>query len=82
MEYMVLWKRAGLDFNTTPPSVLNGGQIDTREGCASISNRSTGEILFYTDGTKVWDKNHQITPNGNALKGDYFRSVLYYCPKT
>ena len=65
---------AGLDFNTNPPTVLDGGQIKTREGCATISDQASGQLLFYTDGTTVWDKNHQITPNGSGLNGDYSAS--------
>ncbi|TPG35403.1 PKD domain-containing protein [Flavobacterium pectinovorum] len=43
--------------------------MSTFEGCSTISD-STGKLLFYTDGITVWDKNHQIMPNGNGLKGD------------
>ena len=60
---------AGLDFSTNPPTVLDGGQINTKEGCASISDKITGNILFYTDGSTVWNKNHQIMLNGAGLKG-------------
>ncbi len=60
---------AGLDFNSGNPVVLTNGQLNTYEGCATISN-STGQLLFYTDGITVWNKNHLIMPNGNGLKGD------------
>lgn len=61
--------KAGLKFNVdgsvTP---LNGGKINTREGCASIAT-STGDLLFYTDGRTVWDKNHIVMPNADYSKG-------------
>ncbi|NHM07577.1 T9SS type B sorting domain-containing protein [Flavobacterium sp. CYK-4] len=60
--------RAGLDFNSGNPVNLNDGALVTIEGCATISNVS-GQLLFYTDGKKVWDKNHHIMPNGDNLKG-------------
>ena len=60
---------AGLDFNSGNPVVLTNGKLNTYEGCATISN-SAGQLLFYTDGITVWNKNHQIMPNGNGLKGD------------
>jgi len=62
-------QNAGLDFNGGTPVALTDGQIDTLEGCASISN-AAGQLLFYTDGITVWDVNHNIMPNGTGLQGD------------
>ncbi|GMN09468.1 hypothetical protein MTsPCn9_00760 [Croceitalea sp. MTPC9] len=63
-------ERAGLQFqNDGTVTPLTDGQIDTYEGCASISD-SFGNLLFYTDGITVYDKNHQVMPNGNGLYGD------------
>ena len=61
----------GIRFNQTSNSItsLNDGQLFTNEGCTSISD-DTGSLLFYTDGTRVWNKNHQIMPNGTGLYGD------------
>lgn len=61
--------KAGITFNTTPPSALLDGQVNTSEGCATISD-DNGNILFYTDGITVWNKNHTIMPNGTGLLGD------------
>ncbi|NDI98087.1 T9SS type B sorting domain-containing protein [Flavobacterium sp. LaA7.5] len=47
---------------------LPGGAIQTNEGCSSISDPE-GNLLFYTDGRNVWDKNHVIMPNGNYNGG-------------
>ena len=60
--------RAGLNFNTTPPTALTNSQMITHEGCATVSD-STGNLLFYTDGRNVWNRNHQIMPNGSGLMG-------------
>jgi len=60
---------AGLDFNSGNPVALTDGQLNTIEGCATISNAS-GQLLFYTDGMTVWDRNHTIMPNGTGLLGD------------
>ncbi len=67
-------QNAGLDFNTTPPTAITDGQLDTLEGCSSFSD-ANGDILFYSDGTTVWDKNHNVMnyTNGqpaNDLKGN------------
>lgn len=59
---------AGLSFNTSPPTVLKDGRLNSNEGCATISD-STGELLFYTDGTYVYTKAHTVMPNGTDLTG-------------
>lgn len=65
---------AGLNFTEqngiiTATAILDG-QINTLEGCTSISD-DEGNLLFYSDGRTVWDSNHQIMPNG-----DYFEDPL------
>lgn len=61
-------KRAALNFATNPPTVLLNSNMDQREGCASVSN-AFGNLLFYTDGVKVWNQNHGIMPNSSDLTG-------------
>lgn len=48
---------------------LPGAQIFTSEGCASICD-AVGNLLFYSDGIKVWSRNHIQMPNGFGLLGD------------
>ena len=60
--------QAGLNFATEPPIVLLDGQINQSEGCATISDNQ-GNLLFYTNGITVWNKNHEIMPNGTGLMG-------------
>lgn len=60
---------AGIDFNTSPPTPLTNGQLNTGEGCSSISDLG-GNLLFYTDGIKVWNRNHVQMPNGYGLLGN------------
>ncbi len=63
-------ERAGLKFeNDGSVNPITDGQINTFEGCASISD-SYGNLLFYTDGITVYGKNHQVMSNGNGLFGD------------
>ncbi|WP_317899392.1 T9SS type A sorting domain-containing protein [Aurantibacillus circumpalustris] len=59
---------AGLDFMTTPPTILVNGALNTVEGCASVAD-ATGNLLFYTDGVTVWDQTHAIMANGSGLFG-------------
>lgn len=60
---------AGLDFNSGEPVALIDGQMDAYEGCATISN-ATGQLLFYTDGITIYNRNHQIMQNGTGLFGN------------
>ncbi len=64
---------AGIDFNTEPPTVLYDGQTEFigcsachSEGSSVISD-STGKLLFYCNGSTIWNRNHEIMPNGDSL---------------
>jgi gliding motility-associated-like protein len=59
---------AGLDFNENPPVALTNGSLFSNEGCATICDVS-GNLLFYTESTTVWNKNHDIMDNGEGLLG-------------
>ena len=64
-------ENAGINFNPDNGSVttLDDGNLNTREGCASISDED-GNLLFYTDGITVYNRNHGIMIGGNGLAGD------------
>lgn len=62
-------RQGGLNFNNGTATVALGSNINTNEGCASFSS-ANGNLLFYTDGIKVWNKNHQVMPNGTNLLGN------------
>jgi len=62
--------KAGIDFNSgTNPVALFDGQMETFEGCATLCD-DFGTLLFYTDGINIWNRDHQIMPNGTGLLGD------------
>lgn len=61
---------AGITFNNDGSiTALTDGNIDTIEGCATISD-IYGNLLFYTDGITVYNQDHLIMENGNDLLGD------------
>lgn len=60
---------AAVDFNNNPPINVVGSAIFTQEGSASVADRNSGALLFYTDGGTVWNALHQVMPNGNGLSG-------------
>lgn len=64
----------GLNFETSPPTPVPGqvqpafpGALGSGAGAMSDSN---GNLLFYSHGITVWDKNHTIMDNGTGLYGD------------
>ncbi len=63
-------ENAGINFSPSGAlTILNDGQLNTIEGCSSISDIN-GNLLFYTDGTTVYNQNHVMMQNGGFLLGD------------
>lgn len=60
----------GLDFNFIPPRPLTDGALRTSEACASVSD-SNGNLLFYSDGVTVYNRKHEVMPNGDSLNGHF-----------
>ncbi|NNK68885.1 MAG: T9SS type B sorting domain-containing protein [Flavobacteriaceae bacterium] len=62
---------AGIQFDQGSGNltVLDNGQLFTNEGCASISTND-GQLLFYTDGSTVYNRMHQVMLDGFGLYGD------------
>ena len=59
---------AGLDFNSgCIPTVLTNGQINGFEGCATISDKSTGQLLFSTNSEWIWNRNQDTIPNSHLI---------------
>jgi hypothetical protein len=56
----------GLSFNTTPPSVM-ATSINTHMANPCAVSDSLGNLLFYTDGERAWDRSHNMMPNGTGL---------------
>src|SRR5687768_7789384 len=58
----------GIDFNNGVPVSDSTGDLYAWEGCSSICD-AQGNILFYTNGDTVWNRNHLPMPNGTQLYG-------------
>ncbi|MEZ5014706.1 MAG: T9SS type A sorting domain-containing protein [Chitinophagales bacterium] len=56
---------AGLNFSSGEPEPFVSG-IMTYEACASISDEN-GNLLFCTNGEKVWNRDNAIMQNGDSL---------------
>lgn len=59
---------AGVDFNSGTPTALTDGAMFSTEGCASVCD-SSGNLLFYTNGMEIWNRNHTTMPMGVGLMG-------------
>lgn len=68
-SYWYFGINAGIDFTTGNAVSTSDGQLLTGEGCATISD-ALGNLLFYTDGSLVYNANHVLMPNGTGLKGN------------
>ncbi len=61
---------AGVNFPAAAAPVAQlGGMVWTLEGVATISD-AAGNLLFYTDGSTVWNKLHATMTNGTGLMGN------------
>ena len=62
---------AGIDFNYDRFIPFNVSGMKQAGGSASICDKETGRLLFYTEGRNVWDRNFRKMPNGAGLRGGY-----------
>ena len=61
---------AGLDFNQQPTAAIaDANMMFSAEGCATISDED-GNLLFYTNGSTVWNRDHEIMQGGTNIGGD------------
>ena len=69
-------QNAGLDFSNFSPVADTNGAINFsyNSGYSSVMSDYYGNLLFYSDGYHVYNKNHQQMPNGFGLKGGFFQS--------
>jgi hypothetical protein len=67
--------QVAMKFHTGTPVTFTGSQMNALSGCASISD-SSGNLLFYSDGMEVWNKNNIIMPNGTGLFGSQNQNCL------
>jgi gliding motility-associated-like protein len=59
----------GLNFDEFGNVTASSGQTQTQEGSSAISDRTTGALLFYTDGITVYNANNEVMQNGTGLLG-------------
>ncbi len=63
------FNNAAVNFNSGVPVSVGGSAMMAIDGCASVADSNTGNLLFYTNGVNVWNRNNQVMPNGAGLRG-------------
>ena len=65
----IFGNNAWIDFSSGSPEAEIGSSLQSLHGTASISD-SDGNLLFYSNGETIWNRNHEIMDNGDDLIGD------------
>ncbi len=60
---------AGITFNTSPPTLLNDNTAMYSENGTAILCDSNGDLILYTNGESIWNRDHEIIENGDGLYG-------------
>ena len=55
---------SGISFESGVPVKLITSGVNSSEGSAAVSDKTTGKLLFYTDGVTVWNGNHVVVASG------------------
>ncbi|ROI03217.1 T9SS C-terminal target domain-containing protein [Chryseobacterium sp. G0240] len=55
--------KAGVNFSSTTPVALTNSNMYALEACGTVSD-SSGHLLFYMNGQQIWNRQHQVMPNG------------------
>lgn len=65
-------ERAGFTFRAGAPQVLLDGQMTAFDASTVLSDPATGQLRLYSDGGRVWGRDHRVMPNGSDLWGSLF----------
>lgn len=63
-------ENAGIDFNSGAAVPLTNENVMTAYKASGVISDSTGNLLFFSNGKKVWDRTFNMMPNGTNLSGD------------
>ncbi|OCK49708.1 hypothetical protein BA768_07355 [Chryseobacterium sp. CBo1] len=69
--------KAAVNFSSAVPIALNNSQMFSAiEACGTASD-ANGKLLFYTDGSIIWNRDHEIMNGGGlGLSGDWSSQQL------
>ncbi len=58
-----------LDYNTYPPQMKAGSQLNALESASAYSD-TAGNLLLYSNGISIWNSKHNVIINGTGLNGN------------
>ena len=62
--------KAGIDFRSGVATALTDQDVMTAYKASGVICDSLGNLLFFTNGRKVWDRTFNLMPNATELDGD------------
>jgi len=62
--------KAGIDFNSGAAVALTDEDVMTAYKASGVMSDSLGNLLFFTNGKKIWDRTFSLMPNATGLDGD------------
>jgi hypothetical protein len=63
--------KTGFDFSAGAPQPLANSARTAGSACVTLADKRTGQLLFYSDAARVWNRQHQLMPHGDSLRGSY-----------
>jgi len=61
---------AAMTFNSGDPVGITGSALTASGGsCTTTVSDSAGNLLFYANGWKIWNRNNVVMPNGSGFLG-------------
>ncbi|MEI7662221.1 MAG: hypothetical protein WCK34_08485 [Bacteroidota bacterium] len=69
-EVWYFGEKSGIDFRSGTADALTDQNVMTAFKASAVISDSLGNLLFFTNGNKVWDRNFDLMPNATGLAGD------------
>ena len=63
-------EHAGIDFTSGSATILTNQDVMTAYKASSVMCDSVGNLLFFTNGRKVWDRSFNLMPGATELAGN------------
>jgi hypothetical protein len=67
--------KAGFRFSRNGPNQILACSMNAQHGSAVMSDKNTGELLFYTNGRNVWNRHHARMPHSRDFPEDCWSSI-------
>ena len=69
-RHLVFWRKCWYRLHLRDSCSLTNENVMTAFKASGVISDSLGNLLFFSNGKKVWDRNFNIMPKGTNLSGD------------